>query len=381
MLRRADAVLPMSIFGRIIRYIVVKLSQTIVRKNRLRVNYTPGFTIVELLIVIVVIAILAAITIVSFNGIQSRARESQIKNNLTSVYKILSIERVLTGLYPVSLAAADSGRGIIAGSDWTYQYSVNNTLSPRTFCVTYVRSGVAYFISELAKPETGTCPGHSANGAGAPLIASYHDFSTDVVAGAMNINPSSSIADASWMVVILAFTNDTFPTMPAGWSTLLPRSTIGTLRTSVFAKIKDASDTFPVQATFPTGSEVSVGVLFWGTGAAPVSSWVLGDRFGRDGTTTNQYTTITPALTTASQQNLILSVSTERTNLTETDVSSISGAAKWFFIPQVGSRIQTITIGSFVQAAAGATPTVTVTYPNPQTNNGQAFQLALPPAN
>ena len=37
-----------------------------------------GFTIVELLIVIVVIAILAAITIVAFNGIQERARASAV---------------------------------------------------------------------------------------------------------------------------------------------------------------------------------------------------------------------------------------------------------------------------------------------------------------
>lgn len=35
-----------------------------------------GFTIVELLIVIVVIAILAAITVVAYNGIQNRARAS-----------------------------------------------------------------------------------------------------------------------------------------------------------------------------------------------------------------------------------------------------------------------------------------------------------------
>jgi prepilin-type N-terminal cleavage/methylation domain-containing protein len=37
-----------------------------------------GFTIVELLIVIVVIAILAAITVVAYNGIQDRARNSSI---------------------------------------------------------------------------------------------------------------------------------------------------------------------------------------------------------------------------------------------------------------------------------------------------------------
>lgn len=35
-----------------------------------------GFTIVELLIVIVVIGILAAITIVSFNGVQNRAKDT-----------------------------------------------------------------------------------------------------------------------------------------------------------------------------------------------------------------------------------------------------------------------------------------------------------------
>lgn len=37
-----------------------------------------GFTIVELLIVIVVIAVLAAITTVAFNGIQKRAGDSAI---------------------------------------------------------------------------------------------------------------------------------------------------------------------------------------------------------------------------------------------------------------------------------------------------------------
>ncbi len=40
-------------------------------------NKTKGFTLVELLIVIVVIAILAAISIVAYNGVSNKARDSE----------------------------------------------------------------------------------------------------------------------------------------------------------------------------------------------------------------------------------------------------------------------------------------------------------------
>ena len=46
-----------------------------------------GFTIVELLIVVVVIAILAAITIVSYNGITARANTSKAQSNAAAVQK------------------------------------------------------------------------------------------------------------------------------------------------------------------------------------------------------------------------------------------------------------------------------------------------------
>ncbi len=55
-----------------------------------------GFTIVELLIVIVVIGILAAITIVAFNGIQERARVQQANSELNALAKAIQSARINT---------------------------------------------------------------------------------------------------------------------------------------------------------------------------------------------------------------------------------------------------------------------------------------------
>ncbi len=55
---------------------------------------TRGFTIVELLIVIVVIAILAAISIVAYNGIQQRSTNSAVQNAYVQVEKLVRLYAV-----------------------------------------------------------------------------------------------------------------------------------------------------------------------------------------------------------------------------------------------------------------------------------------------
>jgi prepilin-type N-terminal cleavage/methylation domain-containing protein len=59
-----------------------------------------GFTIVELLIVIVVIAILATISLVVYNGVQKRAKNSQIQAAVVSYAKSLKLYAVDNGALP-----------------------------------------------------------------------------------------------------------------------------------------------------------------------------------------------------------------------------------------------------------------------------------------
>lgn len=61
-----------------------------------------GFTIVELLIVVVVIAILASITIVSYNGITARAEKAKTLVVVQNLLDALSIYKISEGSYPTT---------------------------------------------------------------------------------------------------------------------------------------------------------------------------------------------------------------------------------------------------------------------------------------
>lgn len=128
-----------------------------------------GFTIVELLIVIVVIAILAAITIVAYNGIQNRAKASSAQTAAAQAGKRImqfSIESG-TDTFPANQAAFD-GLNISSGSA-SFQYTANNPTNPRQFCVTATVQDVSFFMNNTSQtsPVRGGCPGHGQAGVAA----------------------------------------------------------------------------------------------------------------------------------------------------------------------------------------------------------------------
>ena len=63
-------------------------------------NKSKGFTIVELLIVIVVIGILATLVIVTFTGIQQKARDSKRKTDLNALDSHVEAFYASYGFYP-----------------------------------------------------------------------------------------------------------------------------------------------------------------------------------------------------------------------------------------------------------------------------------------
>ena len=71
-----------------------------------------GFTIVELLIVIVVIAVLAAITIVAYNGIQNRAKTNAGQQAANGIIKKFEAINAIKGAYWGSSPTAG-----VAGAD------------------------------------------------------------------------------------------------------------------------------------------------------------------------------------------------------------------------------------------------------------------------
>ena len=115
-----------------------------------------GFTIVELLIVVVVIAVLAAITIVSYNGIIANSRQTATEAETQSLGKVIETDKVTRGSYALNMSEVPS-LAALTSSDKTYSYHSDG----ESYCMTlYADSwSLSYYISNVSpQPQAGECP-------------------------------------------------------------------------------------------------------------------------------------------------------------------------------------------------------------------------------
>lgn len=115
-----------------------------------------GFTIVELLIVIVVVGILAAIVIVAYSAVQNQANDTSVITDLSSVSKQIFNYQTINAAYPqgfaqlatlkIGLAVNAYSRGMYNGASWyNMLYCWPNAADPTTFAlIAQSRSGNVY---------------------------------------------------------------------------------------------------------------------------------------------------------------------------------------------------------------------------------------------
>lgn len=114
-------------------------------------NYRgQGFTVIEILVVVAIIAILIILSVVVFRGMQERALKASVQADLSQVQKEVMLHKIATGKYPTAIdCASPSSTEVCAktAEGTSLNYESDNTANPPTYSLTATNGSVAYQIT------------------------------------------------------------------------------------------------------------------------------------------------------------------------------------------------------------------------------------------
>ena len=101
-----------------------------------------GFTVVEMIVVVVIIGVLASITLVSYTSIQQKARDNTRTSDIAAVQKALEKYRADNGVYPRAVVSA----GVFGNDNQGYALTTLETVLTPKYILTLptAPSGTAY---------------------------------------------------------------------------------------------------------------------------------------------------------------------------------------------------------------------------------------------
>lgn len=145
---------------------------------RLKLVHRPAFTIVELLVVVVVIGVLAAVTLVSFSGITQRAVVVSLQSDLASASRQIKLYQAENGNYPTSIDCSPTppvGSICIKFSSENIYTTMgfSDAFDDQSFCLAVKNGNVRYYINNDSAPVPGTCAGITSG------LVAYYPFDND----------------------------------------------------------------------------------------------------------------------------------------------------------------------------------------------------------
>lgn len=220
-----------------------------------------------------------------------------------------------------------------------------------------------------------------------PTLSGYTSAQTAGGSSTFTVDPSANVvsgsaSDNDWIIIIFSsqsnLSNTKTPVPPGDWISIVPFDGVGAgnMTFGVWAHKKLPGETTYTWNQITTPSGGSNYKMCFVSGGGEVGDWTTGSFTIRVDTGTST-TNVASSITTTKANTLALLLSGERTTASETESQvTCTTFMKVYFDNVIDSSLL---IGTLDMTTPGATGPSTVTYPNPQTNNGIAGIIGIPP--